>query len=258
MSSGMVGTATENSMVVEPPASKTLADAAYKRIREDIISGALKPSEKLKFATMVTRYEFGVSPLREALARLSSDHLVLLESQRGFTVAPVSREELLDVSRVRQLVEAEAVALSIQNGNVDWEAGIVAAFFRLQRAEERRPENSAEWAQEWENCNNAFHAALISQCGSIWLLRLQELVYAQHKRYRFISLQHPRDRRDLTAEHKALKDACLNRDVELARRLTAEHIEKTANFVAELLPSASATVRAPRGRSAKPQQENAV
>jgi GntR family transcriptional regulator, carbon starvation induced regulator len=244
-------------MAVAPPASKTLADAAYKLIREDIISGALKPSEKLKFTNMVTRYEFGVSPLREALARLSSDHLVLLEGQRGFTVAPASREELLDVSRVRQLVEAEAVALSIKNGNVEWEAGIVAAYFRLQRAEERREENSMTWVQEWESCNNAFHAALISHCGSVWLLRLQELLYAQHKRYRFISLQHPRDHRDLNAEHKALMEACLNRDIARARQLTAEHIEKTVNSVAELLPADNTPIEAPRGRSSKPQQESA-
>jgi len=238
-------------MVVEPPASKTLADAAYRRIREDIISGALKPNEKLKFSSMVSRYDLGVSPLREALARLSSDHLVLLEGQRGFTVAPASKEELFDVSRVRQLIEGEAVALSIQNGNVEWEAGIVAAFFRLQRAEERREDESLAWVQEWENCNGAFHAALISQCGSVWLLRLQELLYAQHKRYRFISLRHASARRNLNAEHKALMEACLNRDVALARQLTAQHIENTANAVAALLPSDEVPVRTTRGRTVR-------
>jgi len=244
-------------MVVAPPASKTLADAAYRRIREDIISGELKPSEKLKFATMVTRYEFGVSPLREALARLSSDHLVTVEGQRGFTVAPANREELLDVSRVRQLVEGEAIALSVENGTIDWEAGIVAAFFRLQRAEEQRHDDSMAWVQEWEKCNNVFHAALISQCASVWLLRLQELLYAQHKRYRFISLRHPSARRNLNAEHKALMEACLNRDAALARQLTVQHIENTANSVAALLPS-DISAGAARGKAAKRKREAAL
>jgi DNA-binding GntR family transcriptional regulator len=236
-------------MVVEQPASKTLADAAYRRLREDIISGALKPNEKLKFAAMVSRYALGVSPLREALARLSSDHLVRLEGQRGFTVAAASKEELFDVSRVRQSIEGEAIALSIQNGTVDWEAGIVAAFFRLQRVEERREDDSMAWVRDWENCNGAFHTALISQCGSVWLLRLQELLYAQHKRYRFISLRHASARRNLNAEHKALMEACLNRDAVLARQLTVQHIENTANAVAELLPPDAPPLRAARGKA---------
>lgn len=239
-------------MGIQPPESKSLADAAYRRIREDIVSGALKPSEKLKFANMVSRYAFGMSPLREALARLSSDHLVRLEAQRGFTVAPISREELFDVSRVRKLVEGEATALSITNGNVDWEAGIVSAFFRLQRAEERRRPPSPEWALEWEKCNFGFHTALTSHCGSVWLLRFQEQLYAQHKRYRFISLQNAREHRDLNAEHKALMDACLNRDPALARRLTEEHIDNTANFVAALMSAIETPVETPRRRSRNP------
>lgn len=237
-------------MVLEPPVSKTLSDAAYRRIREDIISGALKPNEKLKFASMAARYDFGISPLREALARLSSDHLVRLEGQRGFTVVPVSREELLDVSRVRQVVEGEAVALSIQNGTVDWEAGIVAAFFRLQQAEKRRNDSTA-WVQDWESCNTAFHEALISRCGSVWLLRLQQLLYAQHKRYRFISLRHPSSPRDLNAEHKALMEACLNHEPALARQLTAQHIENTANAIAALLSSDKAPARPVRRKAAR-------
>lgn len=223
-------------MGIAQSTSKTLGDAAYRRIRADILSGELKPSEKLKFSAMVSRYAFGLSPLREALTRLSSDHLVLFEGQRGFTVAPTSREELFDVSRMRKLVDGEATVLSIANGDIEWEASIVAAFFRLQRAEERRHVDTTAWAQEWEDCNFAFHTAVTSQCRSIWLQRFQEMLYAQHKRYRVLSLHHPVAYRDLNAEHKAIMDACLNRDVALARRLTDAHIDNTANFVATLLP----------------------
>ena len=113
---------------------RTLSDAAFLRLRADIMTGALKPGAKLKIGDLVTRYEVGASPLREALARLSSDHMVVLEGQRGFTVASISREELADLARVRALIEAEAVALSIARGDVEWEARIVASYFRLQKA----------------------------------------------------------------------------------------------------------------------------
>ncbi len=214
---------------------RTLSDAAFLRLRADIMTGALKPGTKLKIGDLVTRYEVGASPLREALARLSSDHMVVLEGQRGFTVAAISREELADLARVRALVEAEAVALSIARGDVEWEARIVASYFRLQKAH-RQAEAAGKWSLAWEDCNRQFHDALLSDCGSIWLLRVQQQLYAQSVRYRFISFDQPQPPRDGDAEHKALMDACLSRNVERARRLTIEHIERTAKAVSAILP----------------------
>lgn len=214
---------------------RTLSDAAFLRLRADIMTGALKPGTKLKIGDLVSRYEVGASPLREALARLSSDHMVVLEGQRGFTVASISREELADLVRVRQLVEAEAVALSIARGDVEWEARIVASYFRLQKAQ-RQAQEVGRWSLAWEECNRQFHDALVSDCGSVWLLRMQQQLYAQSVRYRFVSFDQPQPPRDGDAEHKALMDACLARNVERARRLTIEHIERTAKAVAAILP----------------------
>lgn len=218
---------------------RTLSDAAFLRLRADIMTGALKPGTKLKIGDLVTRYEVGASPLREALARLSSDHMVVLEGQRGFTVAAISREELADLARVRGLIESEAVALSIARGDVEWEARIVASYFRLQKAQHLAQEEG-RWSLAWEDCNRQFHDALLSGCGSIWLLRVQQQLYAQSVRYRFIAFDQPQLPRDGDAEHKALMDACLSRNVERAQRLTIEHIERTAKAIAAILPDAVA------------------
>lgn len=219
---------------------RTLSDAAFLRLRADIMTGALKPGAKLKIGDLVTRYEVGASPLREALARLSSDHMVVLEGQRGFTVAAITREELADLARVRGLIEAEAVAMSIARGDVEWEARIVASYFRLQKAQHLAQEEG-RWSLAWEDCNRQFHDSLMSDCGSVWLLRMQQQLYAQSVRYRFISFDQPQPPRNGDAEHKALMDACLARDVERARCLTIEHIERTAKAVEALLPSSRAS-----------------
>src|SRR3546814_19026824 len=86
-----------------------------------------------------------MSPLREALARLVGDQLVNSLEQRGFWVAPLSLEELDDISRVRNLVETEALRLSIENGDDAWEQQVRNAFTALSevRSEERRVGN--EW-----------------------------------------------------------------------------------------------------------------
>jgi len=81
--------------------SFTLAHDAFVRIREDIVHGRLLPGEKLKPDMLHQRYKLGLSPIREALSRLTSDGLAITEGQRGFFVAPVSLDELKDVANLR-------------------------------------------------------------------------------------------------------------------------------------------------------------
>ena len=112
-----------------------------------------------------------MSPLREALARLAGDQLVKTEDQRGFWVAPLSLDELDDISRVRTLVETEALRLSIENGDEAWERGVRGAFEALSEVERDLPAVQQPIPQEtlvlWEERNHAFHTALIAACLSV-------------------------------------------------------------------------------------------
>jgi len=221
---------------------KTMSDLAYQRVREDIISGTLKPGEKLKVADMVERYDVGASPLREALARLSAAYLVVFEGQRGFAVAPVSAKELKELSELRQMIENLALRRSIEVGDEAWESRIVAAYYRLQKADQRvadAPDAAA--LSEWEERNRDFHEALTSSCDSEWLLRLQKLFYAQHERYRRLSLIHRRPSREIDKEHKALLDACLSRNADVAVKIMDDHIGKTVQSLSPLLEGKTST-----------------
>ena len=102
-------------------------EGAYWRLREEIICGNLAPSTKLRIDLLRQTYGFGASALREALSRLVSDGLAECEPQRGYWVAPISREELNDITVARQTVEVEALRQSIRFGTLEWESGIVAA-----------------------------------------------------------------------------------------------------------------------------------
>ena len=86
-----------------PPIS--VAEGAYRRIRGDIIFGRLSPGSKLKLDMLKDRYGASVSTLREILNRLASDGFVIAEGQRGFEVAPVSAENLKEISELRKLLE---------------------------------------------------------------------------------------------------------------------------------------------------------
>ena len=143
---------------------RTLATDVLHRLRDDIISCALKPGERLRFEALRDIYGVSFSTLREALARLASERLVVAEGQRGFLVAPISREDLLDLTRTRVLVERECLRLAMERGDAAWEAQILGAYHRLDRVEARLSETggvSPEWdARHFEFYTLSLHDAL--------------------------------------------------------------------------------------------------
>jgi GntR family carbon starvation induced transcriptional regulator len=114
--------------VAEP---KTLVEAAYRSLRRNIIEGRLSPGEKLRIEHIKNDYGVGGATLREALSLLTSDALVVSQGQRGFRVAPVSLEDLADITETRVMLECSALRQSITLGDEAWEAELTAAFHRL-------------------------------------------------------------------------------------------------------------------------------
>ena len=108
-----------------------------------------------------------MSPLREALAQLVGKGLVIQDGQRGFRVAPVSSDDLLDVMRTRGRLETMALKLAIENGEADWEAIILAAHRQLAR---RARTKDLLIDETWETLHREFHFSLIAACGSSRLL----------------------------------------------------------------------------------------
>lgn len=223
----------------------TLADRAYRLLRQDIVEGRLSPGQKLKLEVLVDTYSFGMSPLREALSRLTGDLLVITEAQRGFWVAPLSLEELDDISRVRSLVESEAVNLSIRHGGEAWIDSVKKAFDDLSEVENALPAPDAplppDLGNRWEDKNRAFHLALVSACNSPWLMRVRDLLYSQSERYRRVSLKASRGRRDVHEEHVAIFEAAVKRDALRACRMTELHVQRTTDEVRLAMASAQQT-----------------
>lgn len=215
----------------------TLGEAAYQRLRSDIVVGTLKAGEPLRLEALRQRYGLSFSPLREALMRLQSERLVLSTALRGFSVAPLSREEIEDATETRILIESEALRRAMRKGNDDWEAGIVAAFHALSLQVERQSRTAGKVATAdlfaMEERHHHFHRALIAPCGSPRLLELAEQLYVETQRYRlpnYFGGALGKRQRDATAEHRAIMEATLRRSEE-AVRLLAEHYRKTAAII---------------------------
>lgn len=231
-----------------PGSARTLARRAYHLLRRDIVHGRLAAGSKLKLEALVQHYEIGMSPLREALARLVGDQLVKTEDQRGFWVAPLSLDELDDISRVRDLIETEALRLSIERGDAEWEANLRASFEALSAIEAevaaQRPTPAQDTLDAWEERNAQFHYALISACASPWLVKLQDLLYHQAERYRRVSLDMSRGKRFVHDEHQAIFEAAIERNAVRACRLTQDHLMRTYDTVRSALERMQAAEQA--------------
>ena len=218
---------------------KTLVEGAYLALRNDIIKGIYTPSSKLKVDHLKDVYQVSGGTLREALALLVADSLVYAEGQKGFFVSPMSIKDFKEITQLRVNLEIQALTESIQNGDDKWEADVMAAYHRLALAERKLAledieQRNAQFSS-WEERNAEFHAALVSACQSKWLLQFIGILYQQSERYRSLGVQYGTNlKRDLHAEHEALKDAALARNAPLCSEILAEHIGITYELFEKL------------------------
>lgn len=213
---------------IQPEAGETLTEAAYRAIRHDIIRGIRAPGERLRIEKLRQLYDIGPTPLREALQKLSAEQLVLSEGNRGFTVAPLDFDEFFDLNIARTDVEMAALRRSIAGGDPSWEARVVAASYIMAKEDAALGSAGGVVPDSWEEANAAFHSALVSACGSAWLLRVRSGLQDLCERYRRASVRGRGGARHLGEEHAAISQAVLARDTERACELLRRHFETTA------------------------------
>lgn len=195
------------------------------RLREDILSGRLAPGERLPIHGLAETYEVSTGTLREVLSRLVAQTLIVSDAKRGFSVAPVSSEDIRDVMDTRMVLETHALSLAIRQGDLDWEAGIVAALHQIGRIDANSDDESFDWALRWHMANRVFHRALIQACNSPRILAFVDSLYDQSERYGNRLLVRGKYTQTFAEEHQRLVDATLARDEEAAIERLREHTE---------------------------------
>ena len=85
---------------------RTKVDATYEQLRGWILSGRLKPGEKLDQSLLATQMRVSRTPLRQALLRLAAERLIETEPHRSAMVAPLSLVEIEDLYQSRRVLES--------------------------------------------------------------------------------------------------------------------------------------------------------
>lgn len=210
------------------PKNKSQTRQVFERLRRDIIAGRRLPDVKLNIAGLAEELDVSAGAVREGLAMLESESLVVSEPACGYRVSPVSAQELSELVSARIEIEKLCIAEAVRHGGLEWEGRIVAAFHRLSRLSQRDADQPIYVNQEWADSHAEFHHALISGCPNRWMRRMQETLYQQSERYRQLSVPFTAThKRDVNGEHKEMMDAALNHDVFKTQELMAAHINAT-------------------------------
>ncbi len=216
---------------VEVQSADTLSERAAALIQRDILTGRLPPGSRLGIMDLAQGYGMGATPVREGLSRLAARQLVIALGQRGFRVAPVSEADLRDITRMRVVVEQEALCLSMKLGRDDWEAGIITALHRMQRYVERTGSRFSEGAEEFDTLHKHFHTSLLEACGSPRLLAAHSDLYDQAYRYRRVMMRKFESGKTFVQAHRVLADCVLARDQRRAPPMLEGHLKSTIEYV---------------------------
>ncbi|MEJ1158899.1 GntR family transcriptional regulator [Prosthecomicrobium sp. N25] len=226
--------------------SRTLESEAHQKLLGDILSGQLAPNTKLKVRELSERYEIGATPLREALSRLVPDGLVQLEQNKGFRVASLSLRELVEITEMRQVVEAEAFRRAVENGSDQWEGQVIASLHQLNKAIAAYSATTDDSVRiEFEERHRDYHRILISACGNSRLVQSVETLHQHLIRYRAIFRVTEVSSDELRYMHDELARIAVERDVESAATMMRRHVRVNVDQVKQGLratPSLSALI----------------
>jgi DNA-binding GntR family transcriptional regulator len=199
----------------------TLADQAYRALREDIIEGRLQPGERITERRLAERLGVSPTPVREALSRLEHEQLIERSGTRRIQVAEPSHKRILELTLIEAALRGVAARLAAENAT----AAEIAAMRRLHdRFTEvsLAPERALALTRELHaRIDQASHnETLISMIATAtafdWEFRLSTVREIFGPDRRRIMQRH--------REHGAIIDAISDRDGQRAERLMREHI----------------------------------
>jgi DNA-binding GntR family transcriptional regulator len=199
---------------------RTLSDRLVDVLRDFILSGAIEADLPIRQDALAAELRVSKIPLREALARLEQDGLVVSQPNRGFFVRPMSHEEAEEIYALRLKLEPDAAAhacLIASERDQDVARQALAAFDLDAAA--HRPTVGAS--------NRAFHIALVKPGGNRITTSIVARLHVLADRYVRKHLE-PKGRvLRAEAEHHALLEAWVKRKDARVRKLISEHLEHT-------------------------------
>lgn len=198
----------------KPP---TAQEAVLAELRRMMVTGELAPGTPIRQEALAERLGVSRVPLREALKVLEGEGQVGYAAHRGYVVAELSVDDLVEVYRMRELLEAEAIRAAVLHVTDDLVAAMRAAAAEVDAA------GRADDVAEITAANRRLHFLLFDAAGMPRLARTLRQLWDATDVYRSVYFAGKANRERVHHEHDALVDAVARRDAETAVAVQAEH-----------------------------------
>ena len=204
----------------------SLASQVFEKLEDDIITGVYPRGEILTELKLVEQLGVSRTPIREALRRLEQERLIA-ESGKGSVVLGITLEDLVDLMDVRQRIEGLAAYHATKNLTD-------AGREELQHISELQDFYFAK--QDIENLrkmDDKFHNAIYHLTNRPVLRDTLVPLHRKSQRYRKISIEDKSRLSESIKEHKAICNAILSGDADLASELITAHIQRAKENMIE-------------------------
>jgi DNA-binding GntR family transcriptional regulator len=206
---------------------KPLRELVFETLREAIINGVLKPSERLMEVQLAEELGVSRTPVREAIRKLELEGFVVMIPRKGAYVSGISLKDVADVFEIRGALEGLAAGLAAER-ITDEELEELERL--LVRKAEVIEENDLDQLIE---IDTIFHDCLYRASRNEKLVQIINNLLEQIQRFRSTSLAYPGRMREALEEHKKIVEAISERNISLSQQLAQEHIENAENSMLE-------------------------
>jgi len=194
------------------------AEPVYDELKQQIVSGKLRPAERLVEATLAENLDTSRYNIRAALDRLQVDGLVEIEANKGARVSALTREEVVDMYVAREGLEAEVVRLACESIT---EAQLNRLHTYLLEMEEAY---TAKRFELYSDLNKRFHETIYEASGNRTLPDLITQLRLRLLRLNMRVILLPGRGDSSLEEHTAIYDALAQRDTVKAIQAVRQHI----------------------------------
>lgn len=196
------------------------ADEAYERLKRMVFEHELPPGSRISEAQVARQLEMSRTPVREALARLESEGILTGAPGRGFLVADLTVDDLVDIYRVRAVLDGLAAEEAASRATRVDIARLEDLYDAMSQA------SAAGRDQELARLNSEFHALIAEISGNSYLQAMLEDIREVFEWFRSTALSLPGRRDTAHDEHGRMIEALRAGDAETARRLAQGHVQR--------------------------------
>lgn len=202
-----------------------LRDVVFNTLRRSILTGELKPGERLMEIHLADKLGVSRTPIREAIRKLELEGLVTMIPRRGAEVAQITEKHLRDVLEVRRALDALAVELACERITAEELESLKEACANF--AKETKQGNANRLAR----ADVAFHDIILNASGNERLVQMISKLSQQMYRYRLEYVKDETSYERLIAEHEAIYEAICSRDGRAGAEAIKNHIDNQEKAV---------------------------